>query len=70
MKQLEVLFPGQGANETSHDTTSIDSGGSSSNPTDAFEVADTVWVSDINEYTSRCKDIACSIQVGTHVHVQ
>ena len=48
MKQLEVLFPGQGADEGSHDTTNTDLDGSFSNPTDAFQVVDTIWVSDNN----------------------
>lgn len=49
MKQLEVLFPGQGANDTSLDATSIGSDGSSSRPSDTFEEIDSVWVS--IEYT-------------------
>lgn len=45
MKQLEVLFPGQGTNDTSLDTSSIESDGSSSKPSDTFEEIDSVWVS-------------------------
>ena len=56
MKQLEVLFPGQGADDdVAHDATSLGSGGSSSGPPDASELLDTIWVSGVRKYTSGCR---------------
>ena len=72
MKQLEVLFPGQGAadDHMSHDATSIDSNGSFSGPQEASDVFDTVWVSDIREYTSEYRDITCSIRMMRHMYTE